>query len=297
MEDNQFDMIVVIPVGPGTQVGFAVDTIDSILFYCRCALKIIVIDDSREGLGSLIKEQRSQVEVLVNKKSNGLGAGLYITLADAYRYIVRQYHCKMVFKVDTDALVTGEDPQQYALSLFNAEPNIGMAGLYKCGNETIDVDGYVFDNRWPRNYMFDVTCTWKIIKRPIANFTLRTYMCRAFRNGFNIGDSIFGGAYFISAALLGTLDKLGQLPDRRLRNSRMEEDHIFSVLAKAAGYQMANLGGEDGILGLAWKALPASPEYLATHKKKVIHSTRSWDQWDENAIRQYFRCIREAEDN
>jgi hypothetical protein len=292
MELQQFDLLVVLPVGPGTNLDFVLDTLDSIYFYCQCSLRIIIVDDSLQGLGELIKQKSPDVELLVNRRSNGLGAGLYLTLSEAYRYILSNYTFKALFKVDTDALIIGFDPQIAAFDLFESDPAIGYAGLFKSGNEIVDFSGRTFDNRWPRNYMFDVTCTWKVIKRPLANFTLRKYVRKAFGNGFNLGDNIFGGAYFMSESLLRELERNDLLPDRALGHSRMEEDHLFSVLTSAIGFRMADLAAGEGPFAMNWKMLPASPQTLLRFKKKVIHSTRSWQEMDEHAIRAFFRDLR-----
>jgi hypothetical protein len=229
---------------------------------------------------------------LVSRRSNGLGAGLYITLGLAYKHAVRQYNFRTLFKIDTDALVIGPNPQNDAEKLFEEHPEFGLAGLYKSGNVTIDFNGNCFDNSWPRNYLFDITCTWKVIKRPVANFTLRKYFRKAFANGYNIGENVFGGAYFLSEALLMALDEADLLPVYRLKNSRMEEDHIFSILAKVLKFDIGDLGRDELPFGVYWKRLPASPETLLLKKKKVIHSTRSWENLNEQDIRAYYSALR-----
>jgi hypothetical protein len=168
---GSYDLVVVIPMGPGTPLDFIIDTIDSIYFYCNCELKLILADDSMLGTGAQVKERFPNADNLVNGRPNGLAAGLYITLALAFRHAIQNYTFKTLFKVDTDALVIGPDPQADAEKLFLEHPNIGLAGLYKSGNKVIDFNGNTFDNSWPRNYLFDITCTWKVIKRPLANFT------------------------------------------------------------------------------------------------------------------------------
>lgn len=291
---SAYDMVVVVPIGPGTPIKYISDTIDSVYFYCRCGVKLILADDSQQGLGNLVKEKYTDADNLVNKRSNGLAAGLYITLALAYQHAVRHYSFKTLFKIDTDALVIGPDPQKDAEKLFVEQPAIGLAGLYKSGNSIIDFNGNAFDNSWPRNYLFDITCTWKVIKRPVANFTLRKYFRKAFANGYNIGENVFGGAYFLSEALIIAMDRAQLLPVYGLKNSRMEEDHIFSILAKSINFDIGDLGRDELPFGVFWKRLPASPEMLVLRNKKIIHSTRSWEQLDESDIRAYFLSRRQT---
>ncbi len=291
---QQYDLVAVMPIGPNDNPLFVADTIESIYFYCRCKLKIILIDDSGKKIGASLKDQYPEVDVKVNEKTYGLGAGLYISLSLAFKYAIDLYDFKTLLRIDTDALVIGDNPQKDAEQLFEQHPNIGIAGLYKSGNEIIDFNNNVFDNRWPRNYMYDITSTWKMFKRPIANSTLRKHFKVAFANGFDIGENIFGGAYFLSEALVKSLDKAGLLPDLNLQNSRMEEDHIFSMLAKTVNFDMGDMGSGDLPFGVYWKTLPASPETLIQRNKKVIHSTRKWEDMNEQDIRGYFQNIRQG---
>ncbi|RZK87714.1 MAG: hypothetical protein EOO62_38780 [Hymenobacter sp.] len=58
---------------------------------------------------------------------------------------------------------------------------------------------------------------------------------------------------------------------------------------KAAGLQLGDLAIGDLPFGVAWVGLPASPETLELANKKIIHSTRSWQDMKEADIRQYFK--------
>lgn len=282
-------MVVVLPVGPDANMHHVTDTIESILYYCRCNLKMIITDDSQQNTGALLKKMYPHVDILINKKRGGLNGGLYITLGKAFKHAVENYRFKTLLRIDTDALVIGENPQADAEALFNNYPNIGIAGLYKYGNEIIDFNNNVFDNRWPRNYMFDVTCTWRVIKRPVANTTLKKYFRLAFANGYELGQNIFGGAYFLNEAFLISLANAGMLPVYGLKNSRMEEDHLYSLFAKVAGFEMGDMASGNLPFGVFWKRLPASPETLLDREKKIIHSTHAWEEMNEDQIREYFK--------
>lgn len=291
----QYDLIVILPLGPDTLPEFFNDTIESIYFYCSCSLKLIIADDSLQGLGELARKKFPDAEVFVNDKSGGLAGGLYITLSRAFCYALEHYRFKTLLKIDTDALVTGSNPQLDAEQFFLKNPAVGMAGLFKSGHEILDFNNNIFDNRWPRNYLFDITSTWKLIKRPIANWTVRKYLHLAFANGYNIGENIFGGAYFLSEPVLKALLAAGLLPDKNLGGSRLEEDHIFSMLVKVVNFEMGDLASGDLPFGVFWQKLPASPEELVRRKKKIVHSTRGWEHMNEYEIRSYFKKIRECQ--
>jgi len=65
-------------------------------------------------------------------------------------------------------------------------------------------------------------------------------------------------------------------------------------LAKAVNFDIGEMGSGDLPFGVFWKKLPASPEQLLLRKKKVIHSTRSWENMNEYDIRGYFADVRNA---
>ena len=88
------------------------------------------------------------------------------------------------------------------------------------------------------------------------------------------------------------MNDAGLLPDFKLKNSRMEEDHIFILLAKVVNFDIGEMGAGELPFGVYWKKLPASPKQLLAKKKKIIHSTRSWENMNEHDIRGYFSNIR-----
>lgn len=118
---------------------------------------------------------------------------------------------------------------------------------------------------------------------------LRKQYKKAVANGYHAGESVFGASYFISAPCLQALNSEGLLPDERLRTVYLEEDHIFSLLVKAAGFHLHDLSAGNLPFGCDWKELPDSPENLVANGKRIIHSTRRWKQMNEDHIRQYFR--------
>ena len=82
-----FDVVIVIPVGPGTVPEFLFDNIDSIIHYVKGSFKIILADDSHEGLGKLTQNKFPQlsIDVVPTPKPMGRVCGLYITLSWAYK--------------------------------------------------------------------------------------------------------------------------------------------------------------------------------------------------------------------
>ena len=290
MIDNtkkEFDLVIVIPLGPGNEPDFITDTIDSLYHYIDSSFRIIIADDSQQKLGELIRKRFPDVDLLVNAKNKGRYGGLYITLSNAFRYAIENYRFKALFRLDTDALVIGKAPEKEVFELFATNADAGIAGQYG-----IEYNGQPSNYAWPRRRLVKNLMTWKFIRRPITNWILKKHYKRAVKKGYVTGENVFGGAYFISEACLQTLYKEGLLPERWLRNAALEEDHIFSLLAKAVGYQLYDLSKGCLPFGCKLRGLPDSPENLVASGKRIIHSTRHWNGIKEKQIRDYFRRYR-----
>ncbi|MDB5007287.1 MAG: hypothetical protein JWQ84_2250 [Mucilaginibacter sp.] len=277
-----YHTIVVIPVGPGTSLDFVEDTIESFVYYNKLSYKIIIADDSQEGLGKKLKDT-VECDVICTKKAMGGWAGLYITLSLAFNHAVENYRFNVLLKLDTDALVIGDDPQKEIVENLESSPSIGIAGQYQ-----FDYHGEPWNIKWPQKRIINGTKTWKFFRRPIANWHLIKLHKRALKNGYETGESVFGGAYFMSEGFLIELRKLGYLPKEEFISLNLGEDHLFALLAKATGFELRNLG-ENGPFGCEWKGLPVAPDKLLLDKKKIIHSVRFWENLKEHEIRSFFK--------
>jgi hypothetical protein len=284
-----FDIVAVVPVGPGTDPLFVKDTIDSFFHYTSATNKVLVLDDSAEGIGEHIRKTYPQVDLYCTPKPSGTMGGLYVSLCNAFRYALDNYDFKLILKLDTDALLTGGAPEKDALALVGKFPLTAIAGQYP-----LDYDGNPWDIGFPRDRILNGTTTWKGIKRPFANLVLRKHYLLALQNGYRTGESVFGGSYYISRTFVQKLREQNMLPDRRLRTLNLGEDHLFGLLAKTVGMELHSLSGKGQPFACAWKGLPASPQQLWNEGRKIIHSTRKWQNMNEEQIREYFRSKRTA---
>ncbi len=287
-----FDIVVVMPIGPGCIPEFIADSIDSFIHYSRSDHKIILADDSQKGTGLLIKEQFPQIDVITTARPMGKLCGLYITLCAAFNHALQHYRFRAVLRMDTDALIIGNAPEEEALQFFKDDPGTGIAGQYP-----LDYHGNLWDTSWPRSQLLRLTGSHHFFERPMAHWSLRKLYKSALRNGYKTGESVFGGACFISEQCLKKLYQYGLLPKKGLRIIDLEEDHLFAILARATGFRLGDLSSQGLPLGCAWKGLPASPEELYSKGKKIIHSTRFWQHMNENDIRAWFRNKRERNNN
>ncbi len=275
---------VVVPIGPNTSAGFIADTIESFIFYTRSTYKIILVDDSNQQVGEAVKNIFTDTDIIYTPKPMGGMSGLYINLAYAYKYALEHYDFDLIFKLDTDALIINKEPEREALQLFNNNPDIGIAGQYP-----YEYSGKPWDRSWPRDRVINGTLTWRYIRRPFANIQLKKLFIKAIDNGYRPGESVFGGAYFISKHALLKLDAEGLLPFNKLKHLNLGEDHLFALLFKSLGLQLGDLSSGNLPFACAWKGLPASPEELFFRKKKIIHSVRRWESLNEKDIRDYYK--------
>lgn len=285
----KYDLIVVIPIGPNSQMDNLIDTIDSIRHYIDSNHKVVIADDSQKGSGAKLQAHYSDIDVIVTRRNLGKVSGLYFNLSAAYVFALERYDFTVLMKMDDDALVIGAEPHQAAIDLFQRSPNTGMAGRHIQGRFSKDQYGNLHDNYWPRKQLIKDTCSWKLVRRPIANWNFRRLFFNALTNGYELGENIQGGVYFFSKKCLLNLNSASLLGFYKLRNVNFGEDLLFSLLVKSIGMNLGDLGSAGLPVGCAWKGLPAATEVLYEDNKKVIHSVRSWDQLDESDIRDYFR--------
>lgn len=283
------DIVLVIPIGPGTSADFAIDTIESYRYYTQRPFEVVLTDDSHQGVGRRVRDALPFCRLLHTRKPMGGWAGLYINLSDAYSYALENFNFKALLKLDTDALIIGPEPEKEALELFHTNPSAGMAGQYP-----LTYDGEPWNIRWPRQRIINSTRSWKFFARPWANFQLIGYHQKALENGYTTGESVFGGAYFISNKCLKALAQHQLLPRKAFRSLNLGEDHLFSLLVKSLGFSLNSLSADGGPFGCSWQGLPASPGQLLIDGKKIIHSTRHWENWSEYEIRDFYKNQRQA---
>jgi hypothetical protein len=281
---TEYKIVLVMPVGPKCTPEFIEDSLKSFIFYASCTYKIILADDSRKGTGRTVQARMPEVDVVEMPGPMGKLGGLYVTLSRAFRYALRHYRFQAVLRMDSDALIIGKAPESEALDLFERDPQIGIAGQYP-----FDYDGKPWDISWPRKQLLQyMSLRWRPRHKTFPRLFLRRHYKRALRNNYTVGESVFGGAYFVSEICLRVLEGAGLLPLYPLKYIDLEEDHLFSLLVRSAGFALGDLSSRRLPMGCAWKGLPAPPEELYAEGKKIIHSTRYWGDMQESEIRLFF---------
>lgn len=284
---NTHKLIVVIPLGPNCKEEFVRDTIDSIIYYCSKDTKIIIVDDSNSDLGSYSGKFFKDISVIKNSKTLGKGAGLYLTLCKGFKYAIKNYSFDVLLRMDTDALITGEKPENIAIDYFKKNPKVGVIGSYNLG--------YNGDKRffsWPEKQL-SIETSWRNLLEGLNRYKgiikLRNLINSAKKYNYVSGEHCMGGAVFYSYKCINALNKNGFLPLKEISWSKLPEDSIFGLLVKSLGIKMGEFNGKSFPLGVAWKGLPDSPENLFKRGKKVIHSTKNYKDLSEADIREYFK--------
>jgi hypothetical protein len=289
------DLLIVIPVGPTCKLEYIIDTIDSIKSYIHCTYTIIISDDSHDSA----IQQRLQIShpdliILKTTKNYGKGLGLYTTLSNAYRYALDHFNFKALLRLDTDALMIGPGSENQIIEFFERNPSVGMAGRYVKGLQSADEFGNVWINGGRRPIVAIAKIFTKYyLRHPFIYWRIRKLLFTAINEGYDLGEFVFGGAYAFSRLGLEKLRDNNLLPMDKVLGADMEEDHFFSLSMVSVGMRLADLASGDAPFACTWRGLPAHPQTILQANKKIIHSTRYWEEMKEDEIRKFFKDKRE----
>lgn len=286
-------LVVVIPVGPmgpKYQLDHVLDTIESVIYYTTPDRKIIIQDNSREqNIGAQLAAVYPELLVIRTPQNYGLSGGLYKAESLAYLFAHSAYEYQVLMRMDTDALMIGHGLADDAARVFAQNPNIGQLGTYMVGT-----NGEISEFSWPRQQLQRETSFRGWIESRHRYALLKRLVLDAQANGYQLGEHIIGGVAILNPLFIEKLVDRGLLLREELRRSLLQEDHIFSLLVKAVGMDLGEFGGPGPEHPVAnkWQGLPNSPERLVEMGKKVVHSTRFWQDMKEPEIRAFFRARR-----
>ena len=114
------------------------------------------------------------------------------------------------------------------------------------------------------------------------------------KRGYDLGENVLGGAYFIRTECLEAMRRSGLLDyeyEAVLTESLIGDEIIFSLMCKAAGYDLHDFGTPEHSMALALTELPLAKEEILRRKKTVIHSVkRGKDGESQEELRAFFRA-------
>jgi hypothetical protein len=278
---------VIVPAGPRDD---ALDTLASVVRYTSPSRIIIVIDD-RSGLaskGGQIRSLSNDIVVIpaVAGVPGGAFGGLWVKLAAGYRWLLERYRPGIVLRLDTDALLIGPGLETAAEQAFAARPEVGLLGAYRIGP-----DGGSRDNSWAAQQI-RAEAGLRGLLHPKRRAAIRSHLRLARENGYQDGEHVLGAACIHSFGALSRIYENGWFSEPWIKTSHIGDDHYFSLLTVAAGYQIADFGGPSDPLALRWQGLPAHPADLLAAGKLATHSVRFWQDLGERQIRDIFARAR-----
>ena len=281
--------VILMPVGPNSQIHQLLDTVESIIYFTSGNSALVLLDDTRDGLQGQDITLDFPIEIFRAGKNEGYSVrgSLYNNLSMAIKYIISNYDFDILLRMDDDALFIGHGPEQAAWRCFQSNPEIGSLGSfrYSCTGKRRDF------KQAARRLGFETSVVGTVLNPALAR-TLRKIRRVAVQNGYEAGEHCLGAACFYSKAAIMALADQGLLAREELRATKLCDDQLFGMLLVAAGFHAADFAGPGQPLGLAWKGLPASPKKLIELDKKIVHSVKSYNNANQDQIRQEFADFR-----
>ena len=274
--------VVVIPAAPRDD---ALDTIESVRAYLP-GTPVLVINDGHPDLHDASALGPEVVVLPPLPFPRNVTGGLWLKMAYAFRYVLSNIPCDFVLRIDADALLIGPGLDEVLGSALS-EPGQGVAGCCRVtwdgGRRDFSPAARILaaETRGPRSW-----------RQPALRKALRPLIRLADANGYEPGEHALGCVVGVRFDLLREWQARGWLDDRRFLPTRLGDDHLLGLVARAAGYGIADIGGPGGPLAVKWKGLPASPPDLMASGAMAIHSVRASGEWNEARIRGYFRQAR-----
>jgi hypothetical protein len=266
---------VVIPIGPGQQAE-ALDTLASIECYCPEPHSVVVVDDcTQDGTyEALCAKRRPNWHILRNDRRMGYWR-LVHSLCSAFRFVLSDTACTLVFRLDVDALLIGSGVMSDATSYMSLNPSVGLFGVYahdynRPRSFAMHESQIKRELSWPRK-LLGLTPSWA------------DSLVMAEKHGYRRGENVFGGAYFVTRDCLAAMNRIGALDVKFRWNSRLAEDVYFSMAAAAAGFNLGHFAAPEGPLCLEWRGLPHPANELARAGYKVVHSVDKGQNTDRES--------------
>ncbi len=279
---------IVLPIGPGKDT--ALDTLESVEFYCPEPHEVVIIDDCT-GDGTyeaLLSHRKPNWHILRNPRPMGRNR-LVHTLCRGFEFVVSQTSCRVVLRLDQDALLIKPGIITDALAYAASNPDVGLFGVYETDYDRARSFEYhdelmKKETRWFRS-LVGLRPSWTSI------------LALAQRRGYQRGENVFGGAYFVTWGCLNGMRNIGALDVPFSWHSKLMEDVYFSMAAVAAGFKLGHFAAPNGPLCLDWQGLPYPATQLDRMPYKVVHSVDKGkntgpDQNEGMTARQVFKSLR-----
>jgi hypothetical protein len=258
---------VLVSVGPGArECARVADLFDSLSFHepeVSCAL---LVDDERHNRDlsrTLIVPPACEVVSIPNPRrgrGNGWAGGLCVGVLAGMAWL-QKYRADLDFvvKLDTDALVIAPFAAKIA-SKFRQSPEVGLLGTYQLdpSGKPRHTTGWIPSLRTFLSHIF--------LRGKYLQITLwgrprkiRRALLAALANGYQLSEHCQGGAYAVSAQVLGRMASRGYLDDPLCWLwSGLGEDVMMGLYTRAVGMELADYNGIGEPFGVQYLGLPST---------------------------------------
>lgn len=296
------DFSVLMLVGPEErEVHRLGDFLAGLFHYEPDVPSVVLIDDSRRDrqLQRMVPApQGCRLVSLPNPRqgwgdgwSGGACAGLLAGLA----WIRRNRPGDFVIKADTDALVIGPFAQKVAMR-FQQRPETGMLGTY-----LHDPDGSVRPTAsWAptlQSFLRPVCRRGKHLQITLWGRArkIRQALSAAIQNGYRLTEHCQGGAYAVSPKMISRMADAGYLDDPLCwLRSGCTEDLMMGMYTYAVALGLSDFNRGQEPFGVQYRGLPDQPGRLLARGYGLIHCVKDYENFEEKAIREFFRAVRQG---
>ena len=282
-----------LPAGPGTQVPFLLDTLESIRTFAIPGHHILLVDDSAEGIGEQAKRELPDLNLLVTRPqgaddTRSVSGKFFETVAKGMRHATAEFEFDVLIRMDADALMTNPGADRRAIDYFRSNPTVGMIGSHR-----VRCDGQPRD--FKRNAeIIENECRWSFSagRRSLAR-SYKSLLGPAVANGYELGENVIGPGATLSKRACEALSAHPLFGDASFRFTKLGDDHLNSLLLRALGFGLDDFATGDLPLGVWLRKLEWSPEELVKRGKCIVHSVRGYQDLGEAQVRERFRILRQ----
>jgi hypothetical protein len=275
MKRRHIKLLVAMPVGPNETLEHLHDTIESVIRYTGPSRRIVLVNNGgSKGIAKKVVNYFDNILVIQNEFGVGLYSTLYYGITNAIKKVLSEYTFDVCLKMDVDALMIGDNPEDDACKFFKKNPDVGAIGSY-----IVDCNGVLRNNSYHAK---------PIIKDAKRSEYMHNVLEKAVSYGYKPGENCQGGAYFISGACIQKMNDEGCFDFKDMPKSKVYEEVLFNLFMNSTGYKNADFATDPLPFGIRWLGLPDSPQELIRRKKRIIHSVKFYQSLKQDEIRFYF---------
>lgn len=284
--------LVLLPVGPGSSLPFLLDTLESVARYALPDHKVLLADDSAEGLGDRAQEFLPEVDVLVLRgmgrdTRRSVSGKFFETIAKCVHHATDNYDFRLLLRLDTDALMCNAGADERGIEFLEKNPKVGMIGSYRtrCDDQPRDFTG--------SGDILKSEAGFQVLpaQRAMAA-SLNELLQPALANGYEYGENVIAPGSMLSREAAEKLCVHPLFGDPTFRSTRLGDDHLNSLILRALGFELADFATGDQPLAIWLRNIEWSPEEIVKKGKAIVHSVRGYQDQNEDQVRAKFKSMR-----